>query len=113
MEDWINMVLEKIIDDGDYEAPDPHMKLDLAQWFGLMYYAQGQTIKLPQERLDLISNWLTQVQALMQAAMPPALPAPGAPGQAGPPGAGAPLAQPTAPPTSDLIPNVPMPQGVQ
>lgn len=100
MEDWINMVLEQIVDEGKMTAPDPHMKLDLAEWFTLMYYAQGQCNKLDPKRLDMLDQFLTQIRLLKAKAQPP-MPL------AGPPGAGTPQALPKPAPQSELVQNVP------
>lgn len=98
-EDWIHETLEKIVDDGDYTAPDPAMDLQLAKELVLQYYAQGQTGGLEEEKLEQLRNFNTQLDMLTQKAMPPPPPQmPGGPG-------GAPQAAPMPTPTSDLIQN--------
>lgn len=100
-EDWIHEVLEKVIDDGDYTAPDPAMDLQLAKELVLQYYAQGQTGGLEEEKLELLRNFNTQIDVLIQKSMPPQPPMGMPPG-----GAGA-QAVPNAPPQSDMLPNAP------
>ena len=102
-EEWINMALEKIVDDNEYTPPEPEMDLKLAKWFCLMYIAQGYVIGLPEERLANLRLWNSALDNLEAKALPPPMPAP----MAGPPGGGAPQAAPMAPPQSNLIPNVP------
>jgi hypothetical protein len=103
-EEWINMVLEKIVDDGEYSPPEPEMDLQLSKRLVLQYIAEGHTNDLDPERMELLRNFNTQLDALAQAGAPPPMAGGMGPG-------GQPQASPMAPPQSDLIPNVPMPQG--
>jgi hypothetical protein len=95
--EWITRTLDGIVDNGDSRQPEPYMDLSLAHTLALEYYARGQTERLPEERLDLLRQWMTEVSHLVQQAMPPA-PA-GASGQ--------PIGVPAAPPQSDLMPIAP------
>lgn len=102
-EDYIHEVLEKIVDEGEYTAPEPYDDLQLARELALEYYSQGKQNGLEEEKLQLIRNFLEQVTALEQAAMPPAPPMP-------PPGSEAiPQGAPMPQPVSDMVPNVPQP----
>lgn len=96
-EDYLNEVLEKIIDEGVMTPPEPFDDLTLAREMALEWYARGRTQKLPEERLDLLRRYMQQIDDLQAMAAQP------------PPGAelAAPQAAPMAPPTSDLIPNAP------
>lgn len=98
MEDLITKVLDGICDGDDYRPPEPTWDLKLCKELVLEYLNRGEMQELDEERLDDLRTWNSQVDALTQAAMPPAPPM-GMPG--------APQAAPMAPPTSDLIPNAP------
>lgn len=103
-EDWIHQMLESIIDDGEYIAPDQFDDLQTCQELCLEYINQGKQSSLDMDKMNMLMTFDAQVKALMgvgQSAMQPQ----GAPGQ---PGAGGPpQAVPTAPPVSDMLPNAP------
>lgn len=105
-EDYLHMVLEKIVDDGVLTPLEAAFDdLQLALEMGLEYYAQGKLNNLEEERLDLLRDFINQVKLGMGVA---AAPQPGAPADAGPGGTGgAPQAAPEPAPTSNMIPNVP------
>lgn len=95
-EDYLHEVFEKMVEDGEYTAPEPYDDLQLAHELALEYYAQGKNNGLEEEKLDLLRQFMEQLQTIAQAAMqPPQL------------GAGAPQAQPQPTPQSDLVQNVP------
>lgn len=100
-EDWLHEVLEKILDDGEWYEPEPEDNLALAKELCLQYIAYAKCLKADEDRIQMLRDFLSAINQLTQAA------APAAPM----PGAGAPQANPAAPPTSDLIPNVPAPTG--
>ena len=100
-QDYLEKILEQIIDDGVYTPPEPYDDLTLARELALEQYAWGKTQGLEEERLELLRRFLGQIDALEQAAQPP--PSPGQPGT--------PQASPAPPPQSDLIRNVPGAQG--
>lgn len=103
-EDVLSMVLDGIIDDGKYRAPEPTDDLDLAHEMVLEYIQRFRTLDLEDERMTMLRYWNSQVVALKQAAMPPPMPGLGAPG-AGPPAPGGNgLAVAAAPPVSELLP---------
>lgn len=97
-EDLLTKLLDAICDDGDYQPPEPTDDLQLAKELVVEYINRGRMQDLEEENIDMLRTWSSQVDALMQAAMPPA-PPPGA--------LGTPQAAPMAPPTSDLLPNAP------
>lgn len=109
--DYLHRILDEMVEDGKYTAPEPFDNLDRAKELALEYYAQGKLNNLAEDRLELLRQFMTQIDLLkgppMPAPMPgaPALP-PQGPDMAPGPGLSAPLAQPEAPPTSNLIPNV-------
>lgn len=95
-EEWLHQVLEKIVDEGEYTSPEPEMDLMLANELALEYYAQGKTLGLEEERLEMLRTFRDQINMLTEKAMPPQSPTP------------APQAVPQPPPVSDMIPNVPV-----
>lgn len=99
--DYLHMVLDKIIDDGEYTPPEPFDDLVTARKLALEYYAQGKYNNLKPERLELLRNFMTQIDQLTQMATPQQ-PIQGQ-GQAQAP----PQAVPQAPPMSPLLPNAP------
>lgn len=102
-EDYLTMVFDKIVDDGDYTSPDPLDDLGMAKQLCLEYYAKGKANNLREDRLELLRRYLAQISEIEQAMMPPppvGMPMPGATGE--------PLAPPMPMPASDLVPNVPV-----
>jgi hypothetical protein len=99
-EDLITSVLDAMVDDGKYEPPEPTDDLSLAKEMVVEYIQKFRTLDLEPERLDMLRNWSSQVDALVARAAPP-MPA-GSPGVT-------PQAAPMPQPTSDLVPNVPGP----
>jgi hypothetical protein len=95
VEERILKILDKIVDDGEYTPPDQYMDLAVAQQLAMQYYNQYSNQGLELERLDMITQFMTQLDQLNLAAMPP-------------PQMGAPQANPMPTPQSDLIPNVPI-----
>lgn len=109
-EDYLNEILEKIVDDGEFTPPEPQDDLKLAKELALQYYSQGKCNGLEEEKLDLLRNFMDQIDVLTAKAAAAAMaPPPGqSPQNIGPaPGMGAPQAVPTAPPVSDMLPNAP------
>lgn len=94
-EERILQALDGIVEDGTYTAPDTFMDLALAKQLVTQYYNLYGSAKLEEEKMELLRDFDTQLDALTQAAMPQ--PQPG----------GMPQANPQAPPTSELLPNVP------
>lgn len=99
-EDYVHEMLEKIVDEGVYTAPEPYDDLNLCAELALEYYSQGKCNGLEEDKLNLIRQFIDQVnelknmaqQAMVQQAQ-----------------AMQPQAVPQAPPQSDLLPNVPQP----
>lgn len=105
-EERIFQQLDGIIEDGEYNPPDPFTDLMLAEEYVVDYINLYSQAKLEEEKMQMLRDYFTQVQALKQAATPPApppMPGPGAPG------APAPQANPEPAPTSPLVPNAPAP----
>lgn len=102
-EERILKQLDDIVDSGKYTPPDPFTDLQLAKKLVVQYYNLYTAAKLEESKAELLRTYQSQILILEQAAMPPMPMA--APGM--PPEAGAPIAAPTAPPTSDMLPIVP------
>jgi hypothetical protein len=112
--DNIERQIESMIDDSIYEPPEPYQNLDMAKQKAQMAYLKYRSEGAPEENLELLRRYMEDCQdllekaeaAAMQAEQEAALAA-----QAGsmPPQnqvmpAEAPIAQPEAAPTSDLLP---------
>jgi hypothetical protein len=97
-EERILQVLDQIVEEGKYTPPDPFMDLQLAIQLTTQYYNLYVPAKLEEERAQLLRDFFSQLQALVQAATPPA-----AMGGMG----AAPQALPQASAVSPLLPNAP------
>jgi len=102
-EDYLTMVFDKIVDDGDYTSPDPLDDLAMSKQLCLEYYAKGKANNLREDRLELLRRYLEQINEIEQAMMPPPVPQMPMPGATG-----MPLAPPMPMPASELVPNVPV-----
>lgn len=108
-EERIFQILDEIIETGKYTPPDTFIDLMLAETLTTQYINLYASAKLEEAKMEKLRSFFSQIQALKQAAMPPA--APGMPPDAAgasPQGA-APQANPEPAPTSPLIPNGPQP----
>lgn len=97
-EERVFQILDNIVDEGKYVAPDPFMDLARAKELVVSYINLYSTTNLEEERMEMFRTFYTQINTLVAAAQPPA-PAPGAAPQPG-----VPQAAPMAPPQSDLLP---------
>ncbi len=105
--DYLHMILDKIVEDGDFTAPAPDDDLTQAKKLTLEYIAQGKLNNLADDKMELLRRFNTQIDMLLTPPAPPmGAPMPGGmPGQ--PPMGGAqPQAVPQAPPVSPLVPNI-------
>ncbi len=89
------MVLDRIVDEGEYAPPEPTDDLQLAQELCLEYIQRYRLLGLEDERLDMLRAFNAQVGGMLDM-IAPAMPA-----------SGAMAALPEAAPTSDLLPNMP------
>jgi hypothetical protein len=94
-EERILQVLDQIVDDGVYTPPDPFMDLALAKKLSVQYYNLYMSAALEPEKAEMLRMFNSQVLALVEASMPPPMPA--AP-------AGPALATPEPVPTSPMLP---------
>lgn len=105
--DYLHKILDDIIDDGNFTAPEPFDNLQMAKELALEYYAQGKLNKLDEKKLELLRKFMKQIDVLTA---PPPMPNAGPPGMTQGPGAQpVPQANPEPTPMSNLIPNVPQP----
>lgn len=101
LEERILHALDEIVDNGDRNyasiAPDTYLldPTNLATTIAVQYINLYSTLQLEESKMNVLRQWLTQVQDLQQAAMPPTPPA--TPD-------GAPLTPPTAPPAAPVGP---------
>lgn len=100
-EERIYQVLDKIVEDGEYNPPDPFMDLALAQKITVQYYNLYVSANLEEDKCQMLRDFFTQIQALQQQGQPIM------------PGQGQPSIPPQANPepakTSPLVPNSPNP----
>lgn len=96
-EERIFQMLDAIVEDGKYESPDGFLDLQLAQQLTVQYINLYLAAKLEEDKADMLRDFYSQVQTLIQLATPPPMPVMG----------GAPQANPEPPPTSPMIPNAP------
>lgn len=101
-EERILQILDDIIETGKYTPPDPFMDLQLATTLTTQYINLYATAKLEESKAQKLRDFFSQVQTIIQAAVPPPQAMPGAT-----PGAPQPQANPQPAPTSPLIPNSP------
>lgn len=94
-EERIFKILDDIVEKGKYTPPDPFLDLQLATTLTVQYINLYLAANLEEEKADMLRDFFTQVQALIQAATPPPMPVQGPVPTANP--------QPNA--TSPLIPN--------
>lgn len=100
--DYLHMILDKIIEEGEFTAPSGEDNLKAAKQLVLEYIAQGKLNKLQEDRMELLRKFNKQIDGLLGVGQPqPGMPQPGAPQAA------VPQAQPEAQPTNALIPNAP------
>jgi len=91
------MVLSKIMETGEYIAPEPFMNLQLTLKLAQSYYLKSKVNSAPEDKLQLLRDFIEDTQGLIEDANAPD------PTQAMGMGA-APLAVPEAPPVTDLLP---------
>ena len=99
-EDYLHNIFDKIIEDNEFTPPEPYDDLELARELALEYYAQGKNNGLEEEKLELIRQFMDQVDLLVQKAMTPppgAMPQEGMQPQAV-------LGEPMQAPKSELMP---------
>lgn len=96
-EERVLKILDDIVDSGKYTPPDPMMDMSLALKLVTQYYNLYIAAELEESKAEKLRTFKSQVLQMQQMATPPqpAMPT------------GAPQGVPTAPPTAELLPNVP------
>lgn len=94
-EERILKYLDLIVEEGDYNPPDPFMDLQLADQLCTQYYNLYMAANLEDDKADLLRTFSTQTKALIQQMQTPAAPMP------------TPQAAPQPLPQSPMIPNAP------
>lgn len=109
--DDIDRTICKIVEDGEYQAPEPFQNLKLGIQMMQATYLKAKDDGLEEERLEMIRQWMSEANILLSKAAPPQAPngVPGMPGMEPPPldptmGGMPPQAVPQAPPVSGLLP---------
>jgi hypothetical protein len=97
--DYLHKILDEIVEEGKFTAPEPFDNLIKAKALALEYYAQGKLNNLPEARLELLRQFLRQIDVLMPPTPPPGM-MPMDPMMGGVPAA---PANPEAAPTSPLL----------
>lgn len=103
-EDLLHKILEEMLEEGVYRAPEPFFDLQLAKQLATEYYNYADYMNAPNDRLDLLIRFSSELNDLLgvNAPQPPM----GPPSLGGGRG-GVPQANPLPAPTSNLLPNVP------
>jgi len=100
-QDYLHKILDEMVEEGKYTAPEAFDNLKKARELALEYYASGKLNNMEETKLELVRKFLSQIDELeKKAAMPPPAQTVGQP-------LAAPQAVPEAPPVSGLIPNSP------
>jgi hypothetical protein len=98
-EERIFKLLDDIVEEGKYTQPDEFLDLQLATQLTVNYINLYLAANLEESKADMLRDFFTQVQTLIQAATPPPMPQ-----------APTPQAAPEPQQTSPLIPNGPQAQ---
>lgn len=70
--DLIEQLLERMLDTGEPEEPEPFYDLRLCVLQGGLAYQQAKLQGAPEDRLQLLRGWVSSAQALMAPPAPPA-----------------------------------------
>ena len=101
MEDRLQEIFDAIVDDGEFNPPEPYYNLQRAKELCIQYIVRGESQHLDGDRLEMLHTFNDQLDALAAAAQAAALQAQQAQAAASAP----PQAKPLPPPQSDLLPN--------
>lgn len=102
MEDRLEDIFDKIVEEGEYQPPEPWYDSGRARELCLQYLMRGESQGLAEERLEMLQRFLSQLDVLDQAAE---MAAQAQRAMANPAATGAtPQAQPAQPPVSQLMP---------
>lgn len=101
--DYVHQVLDGIVDDGEYNPPDPTLSIPVQLKLCLEYYAAGLRDNLEPERVEMLRDYMKAIKDVQDGQQMLAQQQAMAQQQA----SGAPQANPAPPPVSNMIPNVP------
>ncbi len=105
--DYLHKILDAMVEDDEFTAPEPFDDLQSARKLALEYYAQGKLNNIGEDKLELLRRFMSQIDMLLTPpAPPPGAPMPGQPAMPGQ-DQGQPQAVPAAPPVSPILPNSP------
>jgi len=90
--DDTKMLIQKMLEDGDYQSPEPYMDLSYSVILTQSAYLRAKMKNAPEERLQLLRQFMDECKILMDEAQVQQAPQP--------------IAEPEAPPVSDLLPAV-------
>lgn len=96
-ENLLCKIIEDILEKDIYRAPEPYYDLTLAKQLSLEYYNYADLNNCPEEKLDLLRQFMNQIDDLTGLNAPPAPPMM--------PAGGPPQAAPEPTPMSNLVPN--------
>lgn len=104
--------LSEMVEDGIIHHPEPYMNLPLALSVAQGVYTQLQVDSCPEDRLQLVRDFINEIVELQQQLQPPPPPGPppGPPGPNGPPPGAPPFASQSGPPEMMGAPPLPPPQ---
>lgn len=102
-QDNIERMLELMTEEGEYNSPEPFMNLKLALTLTQETYLRCKCDKLSEERLQLLRDFMDDIQTLLNPPPPPVDPNMPIPGAMPAPIAG-PVASGGAPPPAELAP---------
>jgi hypothetical protein len=102
-EEWLHKVIEEMVDDGKVYHPEPDDDLPLAREMALQYLAYAKTNGAPEENLQILRDFISEVDQLSQMAIE----AQQMEQMAAQQQLALPQAAPMPTPTSELVPNVP------
>jgi hypothetical protein len=74
--DIVNKQIELMLEYGKPQQPSPFMDPKIAQMTGTLALLEAEKDDSPEDRMDLLRDWLSQLDAIVQAKM---VPPPGAP----------------------------------
>tara|TARA_Y100001938_G_scaffold67988_1_gene94329 strand:+ start:504 stop:2408 length:1905 start_codon:yes stop_codon:yes gene_type:complete len=107
--DLIDMMIEKIVEDGDFMPPEPYMDLATAMARFQQAYNLAIIENVPEDRQESLRRWISQAATMIeQAAAPPPVP-PGPPMAPGAPPPMAPLPPGPLPGPAGALPPLPGP----
>lgn len=74
--DLIEQTLEAMLDNGEYTPPEPFYNLDLCVSTAVRHYQKWRLDKVPEDRMELLRQWISECKALLDLAKPAPAPPP-------------------------------------